>query len=592
MRYVLLAMAVSACAAPGRDVPAKVTLSASKVTEAPAPMSTPAAKKDSCEDDAFGLAEGAGEIAVANIEKKRGTMGTTKKQLVVSSHPLATDAGLAVLRAGGNAADAFVAAVLAQDVLLPGVTSTAGLTGILVYQAKTKKVTYVHGGLADPADPARRYRPGDARIGKFALIPGAPAAYAELVKRFGSKPLTTLVEPAAAMASKGFVLDALYARAIERRREVLERTAYGKKAFFRNGKGVAEGETLTLPEFAKTLRAYGKDPSWFYRGAWVKEAVTVTGENGGSLEAVDFAGYAPEIAEPMHAPFMGNDVYAAGPGGLKLLASLGALERLRKGAPGDAVSASADALEMLLRLQRAGAQIPAVHDRDLVSKGAGFNAQLSRHIAETAATVEQKMTVASPAAGGTHSSAVVVVDSAGNVVVGTHTIETANWGEGLFAGGVPLSTAAPIGVDDATKATTRMRTDPLSNTLVLAGGAPRAALAIYGSGLHPADVQILDAVLARGLDAEGAVLAPRVGYFLLDVAKGSVDASQNVVDPRFDAALLCTMKERGFGLSRSMPGYPAGFVDTGFPTLVTFDNGAIHGMPPDAPFIHGSARGD
>jgi gamma-glutamyltranspeptidase len=194
--------------------------------------------------------------------------------------------------------------------------------------------------------------------------------------------------------------------------------------------------------------------------------------------------------------------------------------------------------------------------------------------------------------GGSHSSAVIVVDADGNVVVGTHTIETLNWGEGLFVGGVPLSTAGPTAFDDPGAATLAQRTDPLSDTLVLQDGAPRVALAVYGTGLFPGDVQILDAVLARGLDAEQAVLEPRVGYVAFDAQRMTLDVTRRSVDPRFDAGLLCELEERGFTLERSMPGYPAGFVDTGFPTLVTMSPGRLRGMTPDASYVHGVAAGD
>jgi hypothetical protein len=216
--------------------------------------------KAPCEGDDFGLPNSAEKDVAARFAAKRGTMGTATKQIVATSHALATEAGLSVLRSGGTAADAFVAAALVQDVVLPGVTSTAGLTGVLVYEAKTKKLTYVHGGLADPIDPARRWRGGDTGAGKLALVPGAPAAYAELARRFGKKPLAVLVEPAAKLATGGFPADALYARSVARMRDKLEKSAYGKKAFFHDGNPVAEGETVKLEEFGATLRSYGKDP--------------------------------------------------------------------------------------------------------------------------------------------------------------------------------------------------------------------------------------------------------------------------------------------------------------------------------------------
>lgn len=289
-----------------------------------------------------------------------------------------------------------------------------------------------------------------------------------------------------------------------------------------------EGETLKLEETAKTLRSFGKDPRWFYRGPWVEAAVRTANEHGGTLEARDFAVYAPEVGPALHGRYLGYDLYAGGLGGATLLASLGALESLRAGAAARPFSASADELELLLRIAgqaRDGRVVPALAQRGLV-------------------------------------------------------------------GGVPLATAGETAFDEPGLATLAQRADPLSDTIVLKDGEPRAALAVYGTGLFPGDMQILDAVLARGLDAEQAVLEPRVGYVEFDAMRMTLDVTKRSVDPRFEEGLLCQLQERGFTLERSMPGYPAGFVDTGFPTLVTMALGRLHGITPDAPYIHGLAAGD
>jgi hypothetical protein len=291
---------------------------------------------------------------------------------------------------------------------------------------------------------------------------------------------------------------------------------------------------------------------------------------------------------------MGRDVYAAGHGGVKVLVSLQAYEMLRAGAAPASPATSPSALEMLLRVQRATNALPMLHDREVVSKGAASEAEVAAATSDVVARVRGELEGPAPASkqAGTHSSAVIVVDANGNIAVGTHTIEAMNWGEGLFVGGVPLSTAGPIGFDEPTKAKLPMRIDPLTSTIVFKDGAPVAALTVYGTGLHPADVQVLDAVIGRGLDAEEAVLEPRVGYFSFDHANHAIDYAKNSVDPRFSPKLLCALKQRGFRLERSMPGLPPGFVDTGFPTLVTIAPGRLHGMTPDMSYIHGVAAGD
>lgn len=595
LRLGVIAALVACRAHPPSGAPTSPSERASPARDADAGGTGPSANAPGhCEGDDFGLPKEAEADVAARFAKKRGTMGSATRQMVATSHPLATEAGLAVLRSGGTAADAFVAATLVQDVVLPGVTSTAGLAGVLVYEAKTKKLTYVHGGVADPLDPARRWQENDSAIGKMVLVPGAPAVYAELARRFGKKPLAALVEPAARLATNGFPADRLYAAAIAGHRAKLEKSAYGKKAFFHEGKPTAEGETLKLEELGATLRRYGKDPSWFYRGPWARAAVALANEKGGALQLGDFEAYRPEIAAPIHGRYMGHDVYAAGHGGVKVLVSLQAYETLRAGAPPSSPATSPSALEMLLRVQRATNALPMLHDRDVVSKGAASESLVVAASTEVAARVRAELAEPSaPSKGaGTHSSAVIVVDAHGNIAVGTHTIETMNWGEGLFVGGVPLSTAGPNGFDDPTKAKLPMRIDPLSATIVVKDGTPVVALTVYGTGLHPADVQVLDAVIGRGLDAEDAVLEPRVGYFSFDRAKSSIDYAKNSVDPRFSPSLLCTLQQRGFRLERSMPGMPPGFVDTGFPTLVTIAPGQLHGMTPDMSYISGVAAGD
>lgn len=595
---LVMIVAVAACARPTAPPAPAIAPAASVRVDPPLPSPAPTAPApDTCEGDEFGLGAGGLDRRNASVMGKRGTGGRAQHTMVATSHKLATEAGLAVLRKGGNAADAFLAATLVQDVVLPGVTSTAGLAGILVYEAKSGALTYIHGGLADPVDPAARYRFGDKEIGKQVLIPGAPAAYATLAKRFGTRRLRELVEPAAHTAD-GFRPDRLYLFTIESRKEILERSAYGRTTFFREGRPIKQGDTLKLPEVAKTLRAFGDDPNLFYRGAWPGGAIVLAREYGGALAVRDFESYAPEVSTPIHGHFMGHDVYAAGHGGMKLLIALGALERLRDGAPSYPPSGSAGALERLVRVMRTVDALPVLRDRTFIAPtmwGLATEPLLAGFLKKRVEEVWRDVAKASeppapPGTAGTHSSSVVVVDAQGNVVVGTHTIEALPWGEGLFVGGIPLATAAPAGMDDATKASVRMRTDALTDTIVLKDGHLRAALAVYGTGLFPADVQILDAVLARGTRPEDAVLEPRVGYSQWNDVTRAVDPKINSVDPRFPPDLLCEMKHRGLMLERSMPNYPPGYVDTGFPTLVTVEPTGLEGMTPD--LMSGVADGD
>ena len=191
---------------------------------------------------------------------------------------------------------------------------------------------------------------------------------------------------------------------------------------------------------------------------------------------------------------------------------------------------------------------------------------------------------------GTHSSAVIVVDESGLVVVGTHSIEGLNWGDGTFVGGIPL------GLSTAGMPTSgRELLDPLSATLVYEDGAPRLALTVYGTGLHPADLQLVSSVLDLGRDVEAAVLAPRLGWFEFDITKLHTDASRNLLDTRVPPEVVCRLGALGATLQQtSEPGYPAGLLDLGFPTIVEMrghgGTRVLTGMTPE--WMKGLAAGD
>ena len=496
---------------------------------------------------------------------------TATHLMAVTSHPLATKAALDTLARGGNAADAFIAAVLVQDVVLPGVTSTAGLANILYYDAKTKRITVIHGGFADAEDPARRYQDSDTQLGKSVFIPGAPAAYAMLSKNFGKRPFAELVEPAARIADEGFVLDELYGYVISDGETLLKKTAYGCDTYFKDGRLLGVGDTLRLPAVATTLRAYGADPSWFYHAPWAAKAVTIANANGGQLVVRDFETYAPDIGAPFRRRFMGNDLYVQGEGGMKLLATLGALERLRAGAREGAPVESAEALDRLIGVYQTTLDLPILRDRDALT--AKSHVDMQPLIDEVVRNYSSG--ASSPARdGGTHSSAAVIIDGEGNMVVGTHTSESYPWSSGYFVDGILLAAAYPYGGAQSA-AKTRMRFDPTSNTIVVRDGKLVAGLAVYGSGLTPADVQILDGLLARNLSARDAIDAPRVAY-------SPMDQEFLYADIRFPDDVLCASQ---------LPLKRAVNEDLGFPTLITVDRGVINGVAPDNYFVQGTPAG-
>lgn len=521
-------------------------------------------------------------------------MGKAPTAMVATSHALATNMGLAILKQGGNAFDAYVAAVLTDDLVLPGVTSTAGLTGLLVYQASTKALYYVDGPLKAPSawNPA-------AGGGAAVMIPGEVAALALASQRFGKLPLSQVVTPVANLAQQGFPIDALYASSIKANASLLQQSAYGQKTFFANGQPLAAGATLAQPDYAATLNGIASQgSSYFYGGAWASAAISVSNAAGGALTPSDFSSYQASLVAPLilqhgNATIFTSSGYSNG--GARLLLALQTLEGEKAMSLGR-FDQSPAALELLLRVHAAEDSQAWLGDPTVLSNPQQAASALVSGIEQMVSMVSSQACLPSSPDGGCHSSAVIVVDAEGNVAVGTHTIETTNWGLGLFAGGIPLSTAGTV---VPTTAPGAYAMDPLSSEIALVGGVPALAMTTYGSGLHPGDVQILSYLLDYGMDAEDAVLEPRVGGYALTYGQNgqvSVDPSSHVLDERVPASVVCPVRAAGVGLEQyEPPPYPpgTGMVDTGFPTVVTISAtpgpSRLEGMTPE--WMNGVAAG-
>jgi gamma-glutamyltranspeptidase/glutathione hydrolase len=528
------------------------------------------------------------------MASKHGTMGRAPTAMVATSHALATQVGLGILNQGGNAFDAYVAAVLTDDLVLPGVTSTAGLTGLLVYQASTKALYYVDGPLRAPA----AWNPGGGG-GAAVMVPGEVAALALASQRFGKLPWSDLVTPVANLAQQGFPIDALYAGSIAANASILQQSPYGQKTFFANGQPLAVGATLVQPDYAATLNGIASQgPSYFYQGPWASEAISVANAAGGTLAPSDLASYEAALVAPLIVQHGDTTLFASSGysnGGARLLLALETLQGANAMSLGR-FDQSPAALELLLRVQAAEDSQAWLQDPTVLSDPQQSAAALVSGVEQMVALVTSAASLPSSPDGGSHSSGVIVVDAEGNVAVGTHTIETSNWGLGLFAGGIPLSTAGTV---VPTTAASAYAVDPLSSEIALVGGVPALAMTTYGSGLHPGDVQIMSYLVDYGMDAEDAILEPRVGGYALDYLPDgavSVDPSAHVLDQRVAASVVCPVRAAGFGLEQyEPPPYPpgTGMVDTGFPTVVTIaatpGPSRLQGMTPE--WMNGIAAG-
>jgi gamma-glutamyltranspeptidase / glutathione hydrolase len=255
--------------------------------------------------------------------------------MVVSVHHLASDAGLAVLREGGNAVDAAVATGFALAVVHP-IAGNLGGGGFLLLRTHDGKSTFIDFREKAPlAATETMYQDAkgnvipDASLTGYRSIatPGSVAGLVYAEKKYGKLGLKGVIAPAIRFASEGFVLSA--EEAGELSDSNLSRFPDSNRIFQRGGNLYKAGEVFRQPELARTLQRIAKDPDDFYHGKMAHELVDDLKKGGGLLTLEDLARYKVVERKPIVETFHDYTVISAPPpssGGVVLLSVLNILE--------------------------------------------------------------------------------------------------------------------------------------------------------------------------------------------------------------------------------------------------------------------------
>jgi gamma-glutamyltranspeptidase / glutathione hydrolase len=236
--------------------------------------------------------------------------------MVASVHPAGTEAGLRVLKSGGNAIDAAVAVALTLGVV-DGDNSGLGGGCLMLIRRADGSLVAIDGREMAPAaaTPNMFVRNGKAdtalsQTGALAsAVPGALAAYEFAVEHYGRKPLKELILPAAEIAEIGFRLDTGYARNLKSVAADMAQFPSSGEVFFKGGRPLRRGEVLKQKDLAATYRgiaARGSD--WFYRGPFAQATARWMQANGGIMTAEDFARYTVKLRQPIEASYRGFQV--------------------------------------------------------------------------------------------------------------------------------------------------------------------------------------------------------------------------------------------------------------------------------------------
>ena len=274
-------------------------------------------------------------VAVANEQPVR-----TKHAMVVTIHHLATDAGVSILKQGGNAVDAAVAVGFALAVVHPAAGNLGGGGFMLVHlhgdSNNGGKSTFIdYRERAPLAATVNMYLDAkgdvipDASVTGYKAIgvPGSVAGMTYAEKKYGKLTLKQVMAPAIRLASQGFVLSEQ--EAVELHDESLTMFPESKLIFQRNGNFYKAGETFTQTELAATLKAIAADPDDFYHGHIAQKLVEDVQKGGGLITAEDLARYSVKEREPLTGTYKGYTIVSAPPpssGGVALIEALNILE--------------------------------------------------------------------------------------------------------------------------------------------------------------------------------------------------------------------------------------------------------------------------
>src|SRR6202163_1030973 len=256
--------------------------------------------------------------------------------MVATSHPLAALTAIEVMRSGGTAVDAAVAACALLGVIEPQSTGIGGDCFALIQpRGEGKIVAYNGSGRAPKAADASWYL--ERKIHAIPLtsahavsIPGAVDAWATILRDHGKLGLDTLLQPAIKAAEEGYIVAPRIAFDWKNQFDKLKNGTNAERYLLPNGKAPVAGDVIHQPELGRTLRAVAKDGrDAFYRGAVAEDMVETLRGIGGLHTLDDFAAHTTETTIPIGTMYKGHDVWQCPPNGpgITMLVMLNILSR-------------------------------------------------------------------------------------------------------------------------------------------------------------------------------------------------------------------------------------------------------------------------
>jgi gamma-glutamyltranspeptidase/glutathione hydrolase len=242
--------------------------------------------------------------------------------MVATSHPLATQIGLDILKQGGTAVDAAIAANIALGLMEPTGNGIGGDLFAIVWDAKTKKLHGLNASGPAPKNISIDYfkQQGLTKIPSYGplpvTVPGAVDGWVKLHERFGKLKFASLFEPTIEYAIKGFPITETIAYYLDRSQKRFENYPNFNEVWVKNGKMPQKGEIFKNPQLASTLKTIAENGrEGFYEGHIAQTMVEFIQSQGGFLSYDDLAGFHSEWTPPVSSNYRGYDVWELPPNG-------------------------------------------------------------------------------------------------------------------------------------------------------------------------------------------------------------------------------------------------------------------------------------
>lgn len=254
-----------------------------------------------------------------------------KNGMVATSQPLAAQAGLDILKKGGNAIDAAIATAACLTVVEPTSNGIGGDAFAIIWTKGGLHGLNASGPAPQSISIGAVKEAGHEKMPTYGwypvTVPGAPSAWAALSKRFGKLPLSVVLQPAIDYAENGFPLSPTLGHywelAYKKFKKLLTGAEFEQwfKTFAPDGRAPKVGEIWKSPDHARTLRSIAEsNAESFYRGELAEKIDAYSRKHGGFLRKEDLAAYEPGWVDPIRVAYKGYDVWEIPPNGQGLVA--------------------------------------------------------------------------------------------------------------------------------------------------------------------------------------------------------------------------------------------------------------------------------